>query len=142
MKYYFLFIYTTLILFSCKSKESNTIQEKHQLPDSFVEFYIQFHTDSIYQMNHIIFPLEGIPPLTDSLIQAEDFKNFKWQKEDWVLHRNMTELENNFKREYQEYGGIIIETINHSSNAFSMTRRFAQLGDDWHLIYYAAMNPN
>jgi len=31
------------------------------LPDDFKKFYEKFHTDSSYQMKHIIFPLEGIP---------------------------------------------------------------------------------
>lgn len=142
MRPFILFFCFISILYSCKGGRISEPEVEKNLPDSFVEFYIQFHIDSIYQMDHIVFPLEGIPALTDTIIRPEDFENFKWQKEDWVLHKNISELKNSFQREYQEYEGMIIETISHSSQTFSMTRRFAKLGEEWHLIYYAAMNRN
>jgi hypothetical protein len=46
----------------CKPKATVTENEPSEeavpdtLPDDFVEFYDKFHTDSAYQLEHIIFP--------------------------------------------------------------------------------------
>ncbi len=126
---------------SCQPKpEKNpTPKENGTLPDSFVEFYIQFHTDSVFQLEHIVFPLEGIPQI-DSTSTEESLENFKWSKEDWVIHKNITETESYFKKEYSEFAGMINERIYHQNNQFEMIRRFAKIQDEWHLIYYAALN--
>lgn len=114
-----------------------------QLPDSlepdFVDFYQKFHRDSLYQVEHIVFPLQGLPAEADSLTLAEG--RFYWQQEDWVMHH----LLDPGNREYQLVftplnPDLIIEKIVHKPSGFGMMRRWARMGDDWFLIYYAAMN--
>lgn len=108
------------------------------LPTGFRKFYENFHRDSIYQLNHIRFPLEGIPEREN---HPEDLANFYWKKDDWILHRPFNPMDGSFIRDFQSLGEeMVIERIHHSEADFGMLRRFSRDGDDWYLIYYAAMN--
>lgn len=107
--------------------------------DSFAEFYAQFHADSVYQMEHIPFPIGGMPSFTNSdLAQTPDFQ---WTLENWRLHRPLESKE--FTQEFTQLGdGLIEEQILHQSGRFGMLRRFARMGDgEWYLIYFADLNP-
>ncbi len=107
--------------------------------ESFAEFYAQFHADSIYQMEHIPFPIGGMPSFTNSdLAQMPDFQ---WTAENWRLHRPLESKE--FTREFTQLGdGLVEEQILHQSGRFGMLRRFARMGDgEWYLIYFADLNP-
>ena len=68
---------------SCKTRP----KEQQVSDDPFVEF-MQFHQqfleDSIFQIEHVLFPLEGLPSNADSATLATD--NFRWLKEDWQIH--------------------------------------------------------
>jgi hypothetical protein len=52
-----------LFLFSCKNdthSHSGAAQEtsaQEALPEGFADFYQQFHSDSLYQVEHIVFPI-------------------------------------------------------------------------------------
>ncbi len=105
----------------------------------FDNFYSEFHSDSAYQMAHILFPLEGIPPSADSLTFAAG--NFRWQQDDWRIHKPFDSMEGEFIRDLRQLSeGLILEQIKHNSGQYGMQRRFARFDDGWYLIYYAAMN--
>src|SRR5690625_6922575 len=50
-------------------------------PPDFQDFYIQFHTDSGYQMEHILFPLDGTPAA-----EQQNDGDFRWTREEWKMH--------------------------------------------------------
>jgi len=97
----------------------------------FEEFYENFHADSLYQVNHIIFPLEG-------RTYDEDNNPVKmlWTVDNWVLHRNFDDMGGTWTRSYSEFGGIVSEKISDDRNISNMERRFSKIQDEWHLIYY------
>ncbi len=131
------------LIFSCRYTNSSEGRENNMEPDSLMEsfmaFYQQFHRDSLFQINHIIFPLEGLPDNADSLTIA--LGNFRWKKEEWKMQKP-------FDFEFSEYGrkisqpapGIIEEIIYHKKLPYLMTRRFSHFNGEWYLIYYAGMN--
>ncbi len=120
-------------------KEVPSAQPNDQLPTDFLTFYEQFHTDSAFQLNHIVFPLEGLPANVDSLTVAN--RSFRWQRDNWVLHRSFDELEEGFNKTYNMVSDeMIIEDITHQSGQYGMQRRFAKYEEGWFMIYYAAMN--
>jgi len=109
------------------------------IPPDFMVFYSQFHSDSIYQMKHINFPLEGFPAYADSLTVLE--KTFRWQEEDWRMHRNMEERKQDFhKNLVQVSDGLIFEYIPTGDNKLWMERRFLKTGNEWRLIYFSDLN--
>ncbi len=108
------------------------------LPTGFRKFYENFHRDSVFQLNHIRFPLEGIP---EREMEALELNDFFWKKEDWTLHRPFNPMDGSFVRDFQPLGeGMVVETIRHTEANYAMQRRFFRDGNEWYLIYYAAMN--
>jgi hypothetical protein len=133
------FIWFLLILglmSGCKSKEQQS--ELPGLPEDFEVFYVKFHTDSAFQMEHIIFPLEGHVRLMEN--QIEIINPISWEKDDWTLHKPFNDHGGTFTQKYIMTDNVVIEKINDRSNFFRMERRFAKLGDEWSLIYYGANN--
>lgn len=131
---------------ACKNKykasesmeETSTTEETtKQLPDDFLSFYDQFGKDSIFQLEHIVFPLDGERALEDGEKSADT--SVKWQKEDWKFQRTFDDMGGSFKQEFIDFHGIITEVTHDHTATYIMTRRFSKIGDEWMLIYYQEM---
>lgn len=106
-------------------------------PDDFGDFYRRFLSDADYQLAHITFPLEGLP----ASATAEDLGTFYWQRDDWQIHRPFDPQATGFETEFIPIGhDVMVERITHKDRPFGMMRRYARLGDEWYLIYYAGLN--
>jgi len=142
MLYRFKIIHTlllfTLLASSCKDQssvnqnlnesegKSNTVvydPNVVEIPEDFPVFYNTFHIDPEYQLNHIVFPLEG------------KSETEKWTLEEWKIHKPFTE-NGEFRRDYENFAGIITETITDNKAMFYIIRRFSKVNDEWQLIYY------
>lgn len=121
-----------------KQLQADSGQEQFdQLPESFRTFYNKFHEDSSYQMEHIVFPLEGLPDHAD----PEDVKinPFYYTADQWILHKLFDPKTNTLV--YLELGGVIIEErITESKYGLTIIRRFANSSSGWRLIYYGGLN--
>lgn len=136
-----IFLLIPLLLFSCQNKTEPSAREpaSNGLPKGFTAFYQAFHSDSLYQMQHIVFPLQGLPDNADSLTLATD--NFHWQEDDWIFQRSMDFEMSEFKREFEPVNDMmVIERIVHENGNPGIVRRFAKVAGEWHLIYYAGLN--
>lgn len=140
------FVTPILCLFlicSCQNptSEERTASETSTLsgvPD-FDKFYYRFHADSVFQINSVQFPLQGIPANAGEL--EVDEAAYRWEKEKWVFHKLITDpaFESNFQVLDES---LITEYIIHKNRKMGMKRRFSKSsGENWKLIYYAAMNP-
>jgi hypothetical protein len=121
----------TLLLFIGGCRNHDDTSRTESFPEGFEAFYTRFHTDSLFQMNHILFPLEG----KNSSLETEETKF--WGKGNWVLHGEFDESLTDFNRSYRIFKGIIIEIIQDKYAFSTMERRFAQIDGEWMLIYYA-----
>ena len=128
-----LLINMMVLAFSCKNTKDHSDQEI-VIPDDFVSFYDRFHKDSLFQIDHIIFPLAGVPAY-DSL-RSNDWT---WKLEDWTMHRPFDDKGGVFKRNWYNVNSVIIEKIVDSSGRFSMERRWVKMGQEWTMIYYKEM---
>lgn len=126
-----------LTLYSCKNKESVEQELYTEIPEDFIPFYEQFHNDTLFQVEHIQFPLEGIPSLSEDT-NLEGF-TFWWERDGWKYHKPFNSQDNTFTRSFSNFAGIITETIKDGSGQFTMMRRFTKIGDEWKLIYYKEM---
>ena len=132
------------ITFACNrnggSNEADSlsnIQFNGNLPVDFTQFYMQFHIDSTYQIEHIIFPLTGLPPNADSIQMS---KTYQWEAENWRMHRPF-KAASGYDQEYISIDDkTITEYIIDPQTGFGMERRFSKLKNKWYLIYYSAMN--
>ncbi len=140
-----IFFLLTLIP-SCRNTSSSakdsppSMQEQNTLPQDFISFYDKFHTDSLYQLNHIVWPLRGIPRVTNQSV--EELQKFEWKKKDWVLHSKPDPADKELIIEYDlSVPNIITENIHFRNTELRMMRRFAKSNKgEWFLIYYAALN--
>jgi hypothetical protein len=129
-----------LFLVSCKNDTKLPKQEAQGLPEDFVKFYDKFHNDSLYQMAHIEFPLEGFPSgnLKDTTQNGEDFH---WTADKWLMHRLAFFNNELFTRTFESPMPIVVnEIIIQKQNGYGTLRRFLKRGDEWHLIFYSDMN--
>lgn len=109
------------------------------LPVDFTEFYTRFHGDSLYQIQHIQWPLAGIPEQADSTVLAAG--NFEWKQNEWQIHRPFNSEGGTFSQKFNVLSPeLIVEQIKDKDQQFGMERRYAKLSDGWYLIYYAGMN--
>lgn len=135
----FSLVFMIIGMVGCKDKAPIDDDSSNSLPKDFITFYDRFLADSIYQIEHISFPLEGIP---DNVANYPGFDDtFRWQAATWVMHRPFDLKANGFTSTFKQLGPIIIEEIRHESGQFGMLRRFSNNGEEWTLIYYAGLNP-
>lgn len=137
---------TWFVLFFLCSCKNNTpappvseAASQATLPEGFADFYQRFHTDSLFQMEHIVFPLEGLPDHADSTTIANN--DFRWHPEDWTMQRAFDFEMSEYKRDLIPINEWVVqERIVRREGGFGMVRRFARVGGEWNLIYYAGMN--
>lgn len=125
---------------SCKSDSQETHQEREVFgPDeSFAPFYDKFHSDSVYQLAHINFPLQGMPQRMDSTNLAK--QDFFWDKESWVIQHDFDEKETGFTKSINAVSPTMVEEkIVDKSGQFGIVRRFIKLDDEWYLIYFSGL---
>ena len=104
--------------------------------EQFESFYSKFHSDSLFQLDRIAFPLPGIS--TDDM-DVDDTTQYYWKKEDWVIHRNIES--NLFEVELTKSDTLVVERL--SSEAYPgwiLERRFCLVNGEWFLIYYENIN--
>ena len=108
----------------------------NSLPSDFHTFYDSFHTDSIFQMSRVVFPLTGVMQEGDSeLVIVET----QWLEEDWKIHKPFNNHGGTFERTFTNTGGVITETIIGNGGMFSLEKRYSKLAGEWHLIYYQGL---
>lgn len=109
------------------------------LPEDFLAFYERFHKDSAYQMDHIIFPLAGLPTDADTMSNPQ---YYRYQREDWVLHKPFNDPFGDYVREYATpTEDVVVERFVLPKLGYYIERRFAKMDEGkWYLIYYANVN--
>lgn len=136
---YTFFISGSILFFSCQNSPDQNLGLDENYAD-FQVFYEQFHQDSLYQMEHITFPLQGVP---DNVANAKNYtQNFTFQASDWIMNKPIDLEESRFRRELKPIGTqLIVEQLIHESGSYGMERRFAKIDGEWMLIYYQGINP-
>jgi hypothetical protein len=149
MRYFASIAACSLFFLACKSRLSNpgntpaspdqtTTAATVNLPAGFMEFYTKFHEDSLYQIAHINWPLQGETSVqTDSTHYAK--KNIAWELKNWRMHRPVDFSTGDFKRDFQVLADImVIEKIRYKAANYGLERRFSQdEKKEWNLIYYS-----
>lgn len=122
---------------SCKNTQKPADANKVATGD-FEAFYQRFHSDTTFQVAHVLFPLEGFPDNADSTMLAE--RTFRWTPENWVIHRPLSGK--GMRQELVPISDeVIIERVVDDKTNYGLERRFAKLQGTWYLIYYSGMNP-
>lgn len=133
-------IFLTIGLFllsisACKQEKASS--QTNGMPVDFMNFYERFHQDSIYQIEHISFPLEGVPGMS----MGKDIdENFHFKLENWKMHRAFEDSLIIYHSLEQVSDHIVEEEIGLDANGLMIYRRFTKAGSEWFLSYYMAPN--
>ena len=118
-----------------KVKQEDKIQPiKSELPDGFSDFYEQFHSDSAFQLSHVIFPLKGVNTMIDTMSQTSI--DVEYLPENWKLHIPFVH-DAGYNRSFTVLGDLVIESINDNMGLLNIERRWGIIDKDWNLIYYS-----
>lgn len=136
-----LLIGSTFVL-GCKDKATNLDDDLSggtvtKLSNDFLNFYDQFTEDSLFQMQHIIFPLEGLRARTSE--DDNEPLQVKWEKEQWRMHKKFDDMGETYQRQFVDFNGVVTENISDKTGQFTMIRRFAKIDNQWMLIFYKEM---
>lgn len=139
MRNWFFLLGLGLFMLGCKQPAPQDLGLGPGL-SSFETFYEKFHKDSVFQMQHINFPLQGLP---DNYKNKPDYApDFRWTTENWNLNKPLDLEATHFVRSFVAVSDeLIIEKLQFESGEYGMERRFSMMNGEWKLIYYAGINP-
>ena len=132
----FLIMIVFFIFGGCKDSQGDVLQKEEirELPASFVTYYTNFHSDSTYQMNHIIFPLKGRVSIIDS--NGVNSVEKIYEEESWQLHKPFYDSAS-YNQTFQMLGDqIVTETIVDKMGLLEIERRWGMMDSSWYLISY------
>lgn len=154
------FVAISMLVINCISpkneKQNNTIIEVAKTSEDFDKFIKLFYSDSLFQLNRIIFPLENDIKIEQEYADAlKDSDNIKitdegsyvpYDKNNWVII-NDTYFKNNdsiatidsitYKRRFYKTDNTVEENILYADDEFVIVRlRFKLINDKWYLIDY------
>ena len=127
------------IILSCNQNEKTTpkytIRNTSNDVENFDQFNIRFHTDSIFQLSRIAFPIGG--KSIDGSVKK------KWTLKNWEMRRSPV-VENPQMKGYEhslvKSNTFVIEKYWIKNGHFSSEIRFKRIKNKWFLIYYNNMN--
>ena len=122
-------------LINCKRSEKlKNIQKSAVVVENFEVFYNQLHSDSLFQISRIKFPLEGQ--------NRDGFEKNKWTKVNGILLKtkiyDIDTLE--FKTEWKKTGTSFVEKCSLENSGFSSEYRFQLIEKKWYLTYALDIN--
>ena len=117
---------------SCKQAEKSdstpNLAEEGDIPSDFLQFYMRFHSDSLFQLNHIDFPID------------RKKENEQWTIDNWKMHTAFDDMGGQFQQTFKNFNGLIIEYVRDQSGAFSLEKRFVKSSEGYKLMYYHVIN--
>jgi hypothetical protein len=137
----------------CKSGEikmDNTPLSKRQ-PDTVMEserfesFYERFHSDSVFQISRVSFPLFGFTNdkeclavrfLEKDTIVNGELANLVWLKEQWQLHKPFADSATFTRKIVWVDSSDVLESIFIPDSDFLIKRKFRRDFGKWHLVFY------
>ncbi|TNE65448.1 MAG: DUF4348 domain-containing protein, partial [Bacteroidetes bacterium] len=89
------------------SPELTTQASAVELPEDFKAFYQKFHTDSLFQLEHIAWPLQGDKSVRVDAERMEK-RTTTWEKATWHMHRPVDFSSGEFKQHWEVLGDALI----------------------------------
>jgi len=125
-----------VFLTSCslvKNNQTHDSENKTAIED-FEAFYDKFHSDSIFQMSRIKFPLKGF--MVDGLEQEN------WKKKNWsTLKTKVYDIDTTmYMTDYIKTYKSFIEKVWIKDSGFFVEYRFKVIRRKWYLVYAVDQN--
>jgi len=120
-----------ILLLACHSQK-RTLQ--NSTAEIFDEFYTKFHSDSLFQMQRIIFPLEGGKFDYDT--------EESWAPENWRM-KKVTVYQIDLKEYsivFEKNDTLAFERIYIPNSGFDFQCRYRLINGKWYLVYCLDQN--
>ncbi|MDA6072342.1 hypothetical protein NJT12_22190 [Flavobacterium sp. AC] len=128
-----------LILISCQHKKQESLSESKKTTivkgENFDVFNSQFHSDSVFQISRVDFPIDGI--------SVSGFDRHNWTKENWKFINVPVSEKNeiqNYEHSLVKSDTLIIERFWIPDSGFEVERQFKLIKNKWFLVYYNDIN--
>jgi len=109
--------------------------KKNIVVENFEEFNKNFHSDSLFQVSRVDFPIEGK--------HVSGFEQYSWNRKNWQFQA-VPVAEETEMGEYQhslvKTDTLITERFWIQDSGFEVERQFKLIGNKWFLIYYNDIN--
>jgi len=119
------------LTFACHSQRRTIAIEVNE---NFDEFYSKFHTDSLFQIQRIIFPLEG---------GRYDYNTEEtWTPENWCIKKvSVYQVDSTeFSVEFNKNDTLVFERIYLPNSGFDFQCRYRLISGKWYLVYCLDQN--
>ncbi|WP_125720273.1 hypothetical protein [Flavobacterium ustbae] len=117
------------------NSDSITKPTKKELPENFEEFNKKFHSDSLFQVSRVDFPIGGK--------HVSGFEQYNWTRKNWQFQA-VPVAENTAIEDYQhslvKTDTLITEKFWIPDSGFEVERQFKLINNKWFLIYYSDIN--
>lgn len=118
------------MLMSCQNKKAESFEK-----ESFNEFNKRFHSDSVFQISRVDFPIDGVG--------VSGFERHNWTKTNWKFLKipvaETTTIEN-YQHSLVKTDTTITEKFWIENSGFEVERQFKLIDNKWFLIYYDDIN--
>ena len=108
---------------------------KKELPENFDEFNKKFHSDSLFQVSRVDFPIEGQ--------HVSGFEQYNWTRKNWQFQAipvaEKTEIEE-YQHSLVKTDTLVTEKFWIPDSGFEVERQFKLIHNKWFLIYYNDIN--
>jgi len=109
--------------------------KKNIIIENFEEFNKKFHSDSLFQVSRVDFPIEGK--------HVSGFEQYSWNRKNWQFQvipvAEETEI-GEYQHSLVKTDTLITERFWIQDSGFEVERQFKLIGNKWFLIYYNDIN--
>ncbi|MBU0473244.1 MAG: DUF4348 domain-containing protein [Bacteroidetes bacterium] len=129
------FLVLNLIIVSIMLSGCNASNESiNSSSENFDEFYNKFHSDSLFQLSRVKFPLGG------KSIQGVD--QSEWTKDNWqMMKAKIYDVDTSeYKVFYKKTENEFIQKIWIEDSGFNLEYRFELIDNKWFLVYTLDQN--
>lgn len=115
--------------------KNSVASKKKELVENFDEFNKKFHSDSLFQVSRVDFPIEGM--------HVSGFEQYNWTRKNWQFQAipvaEKTEIDE-YEHSLIKTDTLITEKFWIPNSGFEVERQFKLINNKWFLIYYNDIN--
>ena len=116
------------------SKDNQSGEKTKTTREDFDDFYFRFHTDSLFQISRVIFPLKGFQS-DNTTEESEDFDVPNEGINDWIM-MHLPVLDSDLILETEKTDTLVKERIYIDAAGFETGRTFIRINNIWYLDYF------
>ena len=122
------------VMLSCRTSKHAAAEPPGILHENFDRFYDRFHSDTVFQLSRVRFPLGGY--------RADGMEEVKWSRDNWPYMRTrIYDVDTTiYKISYKKTENEFVQKVWLENSGFSSESRFRLIKNKWFLVYVLDLN--